>query len=596
MVVANSILAGEEDGELMDFARFVLDNDEEDELGADEETPLDPLDQEVASWIESAQAAQQVDDEDLDGGEDEAGDEGVEDVWGDPTDSTSFDTHDGTSEFLETLGNQVGQELDESESEGDSDNLDALEESGEGGRFEGDLGDLEEEEEEEFVDPRTSKTKVGFKNNPLTKAAFVGAGTFAVALIAGLFYLSVSSVASGDRNTIPSVPSPAATAEDGNVVSEGYDPEKAKIQSDLAFSEQATTAEEFELARRRAAASGDSDPQPSPTPAATAPTPPPVVNSVPAPAPLPPRLSMPPLPPSVPVMPEVSPEQQMSPIERWQLAASAGSFGALSPDISRSAASAANSANSMAWQEPAEYTPANTGWADSSPSAPPTTAFSPASSSWRDQPGSVLVGTSTVGEVVSAVILSADQPPVSPDDANATKYLVRVDRPLLDVDRQAAIPKDALLVVTVDNFSPATGTLQLQARSVLINNQEYSLPSGAVLVRAENGGALVARRRNGGNQVLSTVVSSVLAGLGEAGRTLSQPRSTTTTNGNVTTTSSDSEPNPLAAFASGSANSLAVQIQQAASNASQRAASGPTVWRIGEGTEVQIFVNNSFQF
>lgn len=593
MVVANSTLpdSGETTDDLIDFAKFL--DDEGD--GVEEDEPIDDLDQEARSWIEAAQIAQQVDeDEDEEAVEDE--DEESQDVWDSSgnissgnistSEISSLDVDNGASEFLETLGNQVERELDESEPEKVDDSPDQEVISD---RIE---GTLEEEEEEEFVDPRTSRTKVGFTNHPLAKVGLVGIGTFVVAVCAGLFYVSVSSVASGDGDAIVTTPSPTPSPESG-VVSEGYDPQKAQVHSDLAFSEQATTAEEFEIAqqRRAAAASGDAAEQPSPTPAAIAPSPAPVVSSVPVPAPLPPRVPI--MAQPMPAIPEVSPEQQMSPVERWQLAASVGSFGALSPDVNRSAA---NAASSTALQEPAEYAPANPNWANPSPSAATATAFSPASSSWREQAGSVLVGTNTTGEVVSAVVLSADQPPANPDDANATKYLVRLNRPLLDVDGQAAIPRDALLVVTVADFSPASGTLQLQSRSVLLNNQEYQLPSGAVLVRAENGGAMVARRRNGGNQVLSTVMSSALAGLGEAGRTLSQPRSTTTTNGGVTTSSSDSEPNPLAAFASGSANSLATQIQQAATSASQRAASGPTVWRISEGTKVQVFVNNSFQF
>ena len=289
----------------------------------------------------------------------------------------------------------------------------------------------------------------------------------------------------------------------------------------------------------------------------------------------------------------VDPYASLSPVERWQQIATSGSFGHLNPSAARPA-QAPTLASPAASVQP--YTPpvAATQTGGGTLAALRASSTTPG---LRTAPlADVLVGTSSSGAMITAIVLSEDNSQaVNPSDPGATKYLVSLTRAIKDAKGQTAIPAGATLVAVVSGFSPGSGMMQLAVKGVLVNNQEYAAPDGVLVIRGTNGGSLQAHRVGGSNAIIETLLPAVMGGISQAGSQLTQNQGTTTTNGNVTTTTSSGGSNPTAGFMQGFSGTLSTQLQTAAQAANQANQSRPKSWQLRSGEAVQVFVNSTFQ-
>jgi hypothetical protein len=337
------------------------------------------------------------------------------------------------------------------------------------------------------------------------------------------------------------------------------------------------------------------------------PTPPavrPVAAVTAAPAPVVSRIATPaaPAPVAVPSLPgnfQQQPQQEMSPIEQWQAAASMGSFGSVivRPTPTTPARPVAPVATTPATPPSPLPSPTRTASGTSISQLRSTSSIP----GLRNQPlVPVLVGTTAIGQLETEVVMIGDAAPPSAlnfNDPAIPKYLIRLTTELKDSAGNVAIPADSTLVAVVRSFSAASGSLQLEVRSVIANNKEYTVTPGAIAIRSDDGGMLIADRMGRGGGFLDRVALPVFAGLAQAGQTLSQPSGSTTTNGGSTITTNSGGRNPGAAFVSGAFGNLSGQLSQEAERRNDRQSNSAeaTAWRLKVGDSVQVFVNSSFE-
>jgi len=436
-----------------------------------------------------------------------------------------------------------------------------------------------DEDELDLLDPRHSKTNVGFVQNPYSRIVMVAIPGFLTILAGGAM---LQNITAGQSNSAPVVTPSASPVADANSdsVNRTNSEEIAKYKAETALAQQQIVFQKKQPITPS---------NPTPTQAV-----------LPAPAAIAPEIPEPvtPLPPPPPVIhsPESNEADSLpaDPVARWKVAATAGGFGRVTNFSAPVQAAPVQQA--PVYVPPAQQTQSysETG----SGVAKPINQLRAASSSdgLRDKPPApVLVGATANGQLATAIVVAGDNTQVN--DGNGTKYLAKLNTPLKDADGNVAIPADAVLVMSAKSFSNQSGVVEFQVSSVIVNNREYSAPKGALLVRGNNGAPLTLAKRGGsGGNFFTTALPAVLAGVGQAGQALNQPNASSVVSaGSVTTTTSSSKPNIAGAFASGMSNSLSQQLTQQLQMANQRNMNAPVVWELGAGTDIVVFVNQSFE-
>jgi hypothetical protein len=166
-------------------------------------------------------------------------------------------------------------------------------------------------------------------------------------------------------------------------------------------------------------------------------------------------------------------------------------------------------------------------------------------------------------------------------------YIIELTEQLIDSQGKMALPIGTKMIVSVKGLEGQFASMT--PKSIIINNQEYSVPKGLFSVRAENGEPVSGDdvyNRDGGIDVLSI-------GLGiasEVGTNLTRPNVTVTS----TSISEQSNPNLFGAVLKGATGSTLSQLSKANDARIARAAKMPEVYRINAGTSLKIFINQSY--
>ncbi|MEM7770782.1 MAG: hypothetical protein AAF327_09745 [Cyanobacteria bacterium P01_A01_bin.37] len=442
------------------------------------------------------------------------------------------------------------------------------------------------EEDEKAVDPRRNPSKRSFFKTPLIKGGVVSvAGLLLIITVAGVMGKFQWATEGGETNY-------SEVPEEEPVATTDSDRSEAEYASQLALSnQQEANAAYINTQEGEPERDVDMEPEPEP-PVATAP---------------------PPLRP-IEVEPLSEIEQWQLAVQQWQLAAQTGSFG--NPSISFQTSPQAYPTTPPQTSQADLFDPStyNTGSTSSSSSSTVASVPAPISTGTgalmieqlrtsNTTPGlrstplmPVLVGTEAEGELATDIILSADgSTAASPSDPDAVKYLITLRTPILDATGDVAIPAGDTLIAIVSNFSTQNGVVQMTATGVLHENREYSLPQGAILIRGNDGGFLVADSRGGGNGLARSFLPALFSGLGNAGDALSNSSSTIISSGESSVATNESSPSVFGEFASGAFSSLSQSLENNISRSNERASQRPDIWELGQGENVQIFVNNSFQ-
>ncbi|MCC5653666.1 hypothetical protein LC609_28585 [Nostoc sp. XA013] len=213
----------------------------------------------------------------------------------------------------------------------------------------------------------------------------------------------------------------------------------------------------------------------------------------------------------------------------------------------------------------------------------------------------LVVGEFANGVLVTSVIKQQSenrfQQQQNPDDTK--RYVARLTADLRDNYGNVAIHKGTLLAVEplqVDGGSYVT----VQVTSIIKDNTEYPISSGAISVLGEGGKPLLAKqfqdKKGGGSDLTVGLVS----GLGQVGAILNQSDSTSSVVNSATGTfsssaTSNSQRNIGGAFLQGAFGKLSDTITRRAEASNQQITPRKNVWYIPQGTKITFLVNRSLE-
>ncbi|MHC0067792.1 TrbI/VirB10 family protein [Nostoc sp. UIC 10890] len=213
----------------------------------------------------------------------------------------------------------------------------------------------------------------------------------------------------------------------------------------------------------------------------------------------------------------------------------------------------------------------------------------------------LVVGEFANGVLVTSVIKQQSenrfQQQQNPDDTK--RYVARLTADLRDNYGNVAIHKGTIFTVEplqVDGGSYVT----VQVTSIIKDNTEYPISSGAISVLGEGGKPLLAKqfqdKKGGGSDLTVGLVS----GLGQVGAILNQSDSTSSVVNSATgtfssSTTSNSQRNIGGAFLQGAFGKLSDTIARRAEASNQQITPHKNVWYIPQGTKITFLVNRSLE-
>jgi Bacterial conjugation TrbI-like protein len=213
----------------------------------------------------------------------------------------------------------------------------------------------------------------------------------------------------------------------------------------------------------------------------------------------------------------------------------------------------------------------------------------------------LVVGEFANGILVTSVVKQQSenrfQQQQNPDDSK--RYVARLTADLHDNYGNVAIHKGTLLAVEPLQVNGGS-YVSVQVTSIIKDNTEYPISSGAISVLGEGGKPLLAKqfqdKKGGGSDLTVGLVS----GLGQVGTILNQSDSTSSVVNSATgtfssSTTSNSQRNIGGAFLQGAFGKLSDIITRRAEASNQQITPRPNVWYIPQGTKITFLVNRSLE-
>lgn len=215
----------------------------------------------------------------------------------------------------------------------------------------------------------------------------------------------------------------------------------------------------------------------------------------------------------------------------------------------------------------------------------------------------LVVGEFANGVLVTSVVKQQSenrfQQQQNPDDSK--RYVARLTADLHDNYGNVAIHKGTIFTVEplqVDGGSYVT----VQVTSIVKDNIEYPINSGAISVLGEGGKPLLAKQfqDKGGGIAGSDLTVGLVSGLSQVGAILNQSDFGTSVVNSATgtfssSTTSNSQRNIGGAFLQGAFGKLSDIIARRAEASNQQITARTNVWYIPQGTKITFLVNRSLE-
>lgn len=214
------------------------------------------------------------------------------------------------------------------------------------------------------------------------------------------------------------------------------------------------------------------------------------------------------------------------------------------------------------------------------------------------------VGGQSQAQLVTPVIWadSKNNTIATKSDRKSEKFIVQLAEPITDEEGFITLPAGTAIVAKVVDINDS-GLAQMEATQIVIDDQEYILPPGAISIRGTKGQPLIASKwGNKGSAIASHDATAFLFGsLAKVGEVMNRPdfESSASTSGSSFSTSTitrSSSPNLLGAVLEGGFAPLTKQILQRNQRDLQEMLQRQDVWYVRAGTNVQVFINQSFEF
>ncbi|GJD22705.1 hypothetical protein RIVM261_076610 [Rivularia sp. IAM M-261] len=215
------------------------------------------------------------------------------------------------------------------------------------------------------------------------------------------------------------------------------------------------------------------------------------------------------------------------------------------------------------------------------------------------------VGMTANAKVVAPMVWSNSNANVQNRGATQTEenFVVQLTQPIKDDKDNQIVNAGSQIVGRVEHVNKA-GYASVQATRLLMNGQEYVLPPGAITITGSAGSPLMASQWNdkGGEIASRDLTAFVFGSLAKVGKVLNEPEETSTFNSSGIGSSSSTtlikrgKTNVLGAVLEGGFEPLTEQILTRNKAALAEIANREDVWFVRAGTDVQVVVNESFEF
>ena len=495
-----------------------------------------------------------------------------------------------------------------------------------------------------FDSPHEGKTQPNFYSNPVAKFGAVG---LVMLVVFGSAATVLNSIMSGSLKTAPSTKYSPQSKPKVEIADDSNERETGKLKAELALSTQAEKIKSVERAKSPKTAVSKPKPKVEPTsePLITSKesvTPPtrksstPVRNQIasrpplrarvpyiprPKPQPLPVRYSPPRRVPSIPKFqptaiskPTVPKNEKNDPMEEWTKISRLGSYGSSVIVANSDEQTSEGTIDNTVQEQPKQIIPSATlvKAADYTTQTSNNNELEPlhieeAAIIGYENNYQLQVGESVEGRLLTPLIWSKHQnnnsDQQSKNKSKSENFVIELEQPLNTQDGFAVLPKGSQVVAQINNVNQG-GLVEIQATQVLINGQEYILPPNAIAIRGNKGKPLIASRLNSkkGEIARRDAQTFAVGSLAKVGKVLNQPKeqqiSTSSGFGGTNSFSSirRNRENIFGAVLEGGFEPLTQQILKRNQQALQELRKQEDVWYVKAGTNVQVFVNQSFQF
>ena len=495
-----------------------------------------------------------------------------------------------------------------------------------------------------FDSPHQGKTQPNFYSNPFAKFC---AGGFVMLGVFGSSATVLNSIMSGSLKTAPSTKYSPQSKPKVEIAEDSNERETGKLKAELALSTQAEKIKSVERAKSPKTTASKPKVKPTSEPFTTSniqPTPTrksstPVTNQIASRPPRPTRVLYIPRPQPqalpvsysppkrVPPIPQFQPtvnrinkpvkskqEEKIDPMEEWTKISRLGSYGSSVIVANSDEQTSEGTINNTVQEQPKQIIPSATlvKAADYTTQASNNNELEPlhteeAAIIGYENNYQLIVGESVDGKLLTPLIWSKHQNN-NPDKQSKNKsksenFVIELEQPLNTQDGFVVLPKGSQVVAQINNVNQG-GLVELQATQVLINGQEYILPPNAIAIRGKSGKPLIASRLNSkkGEIARRDAQTFAVGSLAKVGKVLNQPKeqqiSTYSSFGGTNSFSSirRNRENIFGAVLEGGFEPLTQQILKRNQEALQKIRQREDVWYVKAGTNVQVFVNQSFQF
>ncbi|NJO65326.1 MAG: conjugal transfer protein TrbI [Richelia sp. RM2_1_2] len=497
--------------------------------------------------------------------------------------------------------------------------------------------------QELFDDPQVGKTQPYFYSNPFAKFGAVG---LVMLVVFGSAATVLNSIMSGSLKTAPTAQYSKQSKPKVEIADNQEENETGKLKAELALSTQAEKIKSVE--RAKSPKTTVSKPKVKPN---KEPNLPPLTRTTPTREPnlpvrtqivsrqlplsqvpyisrlhpqsvryTPPPASIPSVRQFQPVANKVSKpistptEEKADPMEEWSKISRLGSYG--NSEIATYTDDEQHNANTLdttileqqqpAIQKATLVSAVQTSQAPNNDELEPLYSEEAAIIGYQNN-YQLTVGESVDGKLLTPLIWSQHTSnntfEKSKNKSFSEKFIIKLEQPLNTQSGFVVLPKGSQIVATLSNVNEA-GFVSLQATTVVTDGEEYILPPGAIAIRGDGGKPLIASRLNSNKGEIARRDAEIftVGSLAKVGKVINQPKeeqiSTSSGFGGTNSFSSvrRSRENILGAVLEGGFEPLTQQILRRNQQALQKLQQQEDVWYVKAGTNVQVFVNQSFQF
>jgi hypothetical protein len=207
------------------------------------------------------------------------------------------------------------------------------------------------------------------------------------------------------------------------------------------------------------------------------------------------------------------------------------------------------------------------------------------------------IGTQAKAILLNPIAWSSDGKDVAFNGTTTPKFIARLEQPLNDSDGNEVIPQGAELVVTVKSLDTRSGMAELTALQIIIDNQEFAPPIGAITIRGAHGNPLIADKfQDKGKEIAAADRAMFLFGaLSKVGELMNRSDSqvVVTAGGSTSASTTSGKTNLLGGVLQGGFGALAQQQQQRNQQWLQDIIQRPDIRYIPAGKELTIFINQT---